>query len=71
MHILETEILNRVQQLDEIQQQQVLEFLDTLTPKAFDAETWFKRVEQFQSQLHSKYGADFTVGAQSLLDERQ
>lgn len=69
MRVLEREILDRVQKLDELQQQQVLKFLDAFIPKTFDAETWFKNVEQFQAELHTKYGTDYTVDTQSLLDE--
>ncbi len=69
MSALEKEIMNKVHQLDETQEQSVLEFVENLATVPFDYDSWFDQVEQFQAQLRAKYGEAYYVGSLSLLDE--
>ena len=69
MSAIEQVIINTIRQLDSRQQQQVLDFLQTLQPPSFDFEQWFKEVRAFRAALREQYGEGYAVGVQSLLDE--
>jgi DNA-binding GntR family transcriptional regulator len=69
MNALEPEIFQKFQQLDTDSKLRMLARLVGELEDAFDAEEWFQQVQLFHQELRNKYGEDYTVGVQSLLDE--
>jgi hypothetical protein len=69
MSALEKEIFDKVSQLNESQQRQVLEFLQTIETTSFNWQDWLEQVEAFQTSLKAKYGEQHYFGTQDLLDE--
>ncbi len=68
MSALEQEIIDKIRKLDANQQKQILQHIESIKPKEFDADEWFRQVEEFRSALRGKYGIGH-VNAQGLLDE--
>jgi len=74
MTTLHQEIVEKIGKLDTEHQRRVLTYVEDLLaaeeakPKVVVSD-WLKRVEAFQAELRVKYGEDFVVDSQSLLDE--
>lgn len=69
MGTLEQVIFDKVRILDTEQQQRVLDFLESIEPKAFDFEAWWRGIHELQAALRQEYGENYTIGVQDLLDE--
>ena len=69
MSALEQVILEKVRQLDVEQQQKVLDFVAALTPAPFDFEAWHAEADAIHAEILAKYGEDYTIDVQALLDE--
>jgi hypothetical protein len=63
------ELLDQIEQLDERQQQQVLEYARALTSsQQMTWENWLARAAQAQAKLRAKYGDQHAFESQSALD---
>jgi thiamine pyrophosphokinase len=76
MNVLEQEmqeIVERFQRLNHEQQLDLIGILDVvaheITAKPFDYNHWFGQLDSIHDQLRARYGENYTVGSQSLLDE--
>jgi hypothetical protein len=70
MSALEQEIWDRFFRLDHDSQVKLVNALRqaTETPP-ISTEEWLKWTDQFNARLRAKYGDDYSVGVQSILDE--
>jgi hypothetical protein len=62
-------IFEKVRELDPLQQQQVLAFVQNLQHPSFDYAGWQKQIEQIHAELRAMYGEDYRIDGQTLLDE--
>lgn len=69
MSILEQEIIQKFQELESDAKQRVLQILTANTQTLFDYDKWWNEVEKLQTDIQSRLGDKYTVGALSLLDE--
>ena len=66
----EERILEKVRQLSEADQQDVLAYIERkVIVETFDYEAWSTEVDAFQAELTGKYGDSYRIGVQDLLDE--
>ncbi len=64
------ELLNQIDQLDENQQQQVLEYVRVLAkPRQLTWAKWLELADQAQDELRTKYGDHHYFNSQQILDE--
>ena len=68
MATIEQEILEQIRSLNDSEKQLVLAFVQGLRMVQPDDE-WFGRVAAFQDVLRAKYGDQYQIGVQQLLDE--
>ena len=69
MSALEQELFDKILNLDEAHQKQLLQIVDDMQPKPFNFDEWMQQVEAFQAEMKAKYGEDHTFGTLDLLDE--
>lgn len=69
MSALEKEIIERVGELGEENQRQVLAFIRNLDKTDFSFEEWVKRVQTLRAEQQAGRGQGYRVDVQSLLDE--
>jgi hypothetical protein len=65
---IEQEILEQISTLNESQKQLVLALVKELN-RAQPENDWFDRVHAFHDELRAKYGDQYQVGVQDMLDE--
>lgn len=69
MSALEQELFDKIHNLDEAHQKQLLQIVDNMQPKPFDFDAWMRDVNAFRAKLATKYDEDYVIGALDLLDE--
>ena len=71
MSALEQEIIEKLHQLDDAQKVEVLAFIDTIETLERDITLakWLDRARQSRTATRKKYGDDYVIDAQTLLDE--
>jgi hypothetical protein len=72
MSALEQVIFEKIRQLEAQQQQQVLEFVESLQSgeaSTFDFEAWQAKVDEIHQEILAEYGQDYSIDFQTLLDE--
>jgi hypothetical protein len=64
------ELIQAINQLDEEQQAEVLEFVRVLkSPPSsgeFDFDAWWERIHAFQSEFRAQHGEDYLVDSQPI-----
>jgi hypothetical protein len=66
MSAIEQELFDKIRNLDEAHQKQLLQIVDNMQPKPFDFDEWMREVEA----LHEQLKADGQlVRVEDLLDE--
>ncbi len=63
---LEQEIVEQVRRLDAESQKRVLEFIQSLIQPVGD---WVEQVHALRVELQAKYGENFVIDSQAVLDE--
>lgn len=71
MSALEQQIIEKLHQLDDAQKVEVLAFIDTIETHEKDVTLakWLDMARQSRAATRTKYGSDYVIDAQSLLDE--
>lgn len=69
MSALEQELIEKIRNLDDEGKLRVLDFVKQVEPKEFDFAAWMEEARAFRHKLKDKYGENFVVNSQSLLDE--
>lgn len=64
--MVEQEIIEQVRQLDSESQKRVLEFIHSLIQPVDD---WVEQVHALRVELQAKYGENFVIDTQAVLDE--
>jgi hypothetical protein len=67
--MIEITILEKIYMLDDQQKQQVLLYVESLLPKPFDYEAWWRKADEIKASIREEYGDDYVVGSQQLLNE--
>ena len=66
MSALEQELFDKIRNLDEAHQKQLLQIVDNMQPKPFDFDEWLVNIEALHEQLRAD---GQLVRVQDLLDE--
>lgn len=69
MTALDQAIMDRIQKFDESKKIRLLELIDEMDRPGFNFDHWIARVRASREELSARYGADFTIDVQALLDE--